>query len=293
MRALIFLIRSVIYSNIFVSLCVTLLTHQSYILLELPQKNKYFLLIFVFCATYFTYNIQRILRINYSELLGKQIGIRLSWIVRNRKILLLTSILASITCIIMLFFLSFQLLKFIAPLAFLSIFYVVPFFNLNGKKIALRNYPYIKIIIIAIVWSFVTTALPFLNHSNDMFDYNQNFILLITEQFLFILAITLPFDIRDLRYDLAANVKTIPAKIGVKKTIVLSELLLVVFMILKYYQLNLNHISYEQFTATSIALFITGILIAFSSPKRPELFFSGLIEGTMVLMYLAVLIFEY
>jgi 4-hydroxybenzoate polyprenyltransferase len=193
----------------------------------------------------------------------------------------------------MLFFLSFQLLKFIAPLAFLSIFYVVPFFNLNGKKIALRNYPYIKIIIIAIVWSFVTTALPFLNHSNDMFDYNQNFILLITEQFLFILAITLPFDIRDLRYDLAANVKTIPAKIGVKKTIVLAELLLVVFMILKYYQLNLNHISYEQFTATSIAFLITGILIAFSSPKRPELFFSGLIEGTMILMYLAVLIFEY
>ena len=111
--------------------------------------------------------------------------------------------------------------------------------------------------------------------------------------FLFILAITLPFDIRDLRYDLAANVKTIPAKIGVKKTIVLAELLLVVFMILKYYQLNLNHISYEQFTATSIAFFITAILIAFSSPKRPELFFSGLIEGTMILMYLAVLIFEY
>ena len=107
------------------------------------------------------------------------------------------------------------------------------------------------------------------------------------------MSITLPFDIRDLKYDIASKVKTIPSKIGVKKTILLSEFLLTIFVSLKYYQLHLNHISYEQFIALSIASLITGIVLVFTSTKRPELFFSGLIEGTMVLMYLAVLIFEY
>ncbi len=293
MRALIFLIRSIVYSNVFVSLCVTLLTHQSYILLELPQQDKYYLLVFVFCATYFTYNIQRIIRINFRDLLGKQIGIRLSWVVRNKKILLLTSILASFICICMMFFMTTQVLKLIIPLSLLSIFYVVPFLKTNGKKIALRNYPYAKIIIISIVWTLVTTALPYFNRNSYIELNNTNFLLLLVEQFVFIFAITLPFDVRDLRYDIAAKVKTFPSKIGVKNSIILSELLLAIFLALKYYHYQLDYITIPQFIATSIACSITGVFISFTSNKRPELFFSGLIEGTMILMYMAVLIFEY
>lgn len=291
MRVLIFLIRSLVYSNLFVSICVTLLAHQSYLLLNLPQQNKYYLLIFVFCATFSTYNIQRIIRINYQELIGKQIGIRLSWIVRNRKILFILSIFSSIICFIMLFFLNLTTFKLIIPLALLSVFYVVPIFKNNAKKIALRNLPYVKIIIISLVWSLVSTALPFINHSVDYL--NSNFIYLLIEQFIFIIAITLPFDIRDLKYDIATDVKTVPSKIGINKTILLSLLLLCILVFLKYQQYGLNQISTQQFVSTCIATAISGLIILFSSPKRPELFFSGLIEGIMVIMYFSVVIFEY
>jgi 4-hydroxybenzoate polyprenyltransferase len=188
---------------------------------------------------------------------------------------------------------SNSILKLTSPLAFLSIFYVVPFFRIEGKKVAIRNYPYLKIFVIALVWTMVTTVLPYLNNNTKLNFYDLNFILLTIEHFIFILAITLPFDVRDLKYDLVSKVKTIPSKIGVRNTIILAEFLLAIFIGLKYYQFQLNHIPLDQFIAFSVATTITGTLIAFTSPKRPELFFAGLIEGTMVLMYVAVLIFQY
>ncbi len=293
MRALIFLIRVLVYSNLFVSLCVTSLTHQTYILLKIPQDDKYYLLTFVFCSTFFAYNFQRIVRIKFRELLGKQIGIRLSWIVRNRRPLLLTSLLAGVISAFTMLFLSLQIIILTIPLAFFSIFYVMPVFNLDSKKVGLRNFPYIKIFLIAIVWSMVITALPYFNCYSISHWKNSNFLLLLLEQFLFIIAITLPFDVRDIKYDLEAKMKTIPTAIGVKKTIFLSEFLLLCFFGLKYYQYLLHQISLNQLISLAIVTLLSGIFLSFTKTKRAELFYSGIIEGTMILMYLGILILEY
>mgnify|MGYP005994465159 CR=1 FL=1 len=293
MRALFFLIRVLVYSNLFVSLCVTSLTHQTYILLKLPQDDKYYLLTFVFCSTLFTYNFQRIVRLKFRELLSKQIGIRLSWIVRNRRPLLFVSMLAGVISTCMLFFLNLQIILLTIPLAFFSIFYVIPVFTIDSKKAGLRDYPYIKIFLIALVWSMVITALPYFNY-NDISNWkDSNFLLLLLEQFLFILAITLPFDVRDLKYDLEAKMKTIPIAIGVKKTILLAEFFLLVFIALKYYQFHLGQISIIQMISLAIVTFASGIFLLFTTTKRAELFYSGIIEGTMILMYLSILLLEY
>lgn len=246
----------------------------------------------MFCATFFTYNFQRIFRLKIRELLGKQIGIRLSWIVRNRKVLFFSAILAAIICLGLIFTMKKTFILSSIPLAFLAIFYVVPFFKLDGKKVAIRNLPYIKIFIISAVWSIVIVGLPFFNTLDSYILTKEAWILLVS-QYLFILAITLPFDVRDLNYDSASKIKTIPSTIGVKKTIFLSLLLLAGFVGLKYYQLYLGQIEVNQFYALTITSILSAIIIAFTSKKRSELFFSGLVEGTMVLMYLGILILEY
>ena len=169
----------------------------------------------------------------------------------------------------------------------------MPVFNINSKKVGLRNFPYIKIFLIAIVWSMVITALPYFN-SYDISQWkNSNFLLLLLEQFLFIIAITLPFDVRDLKYDIEAKMKTIPIAIGVKKTIILAELLLLAFIGLKYYQYCLHQISLNQLISFAVVIFLSGVSLSFTRTKRAELFYSGIIEGTMILMYLGVLILEY
>ena len=291
MRPLIFLIRSLVYSNLFVSLCITLLAHQTYLLLKIPPENSFNVLALIFCSTFFTYNFQRIYRLKSVDLLGKLIGIRLGWMLRNKKKIVLAAVLSVLMSFFFLIQLSIYVFLLIIPLALFSILYVIPF--LPNKK-AIRNLPYVKIVVISMVWSVVMVALPIVNYSGFKGLSDSNFLLLLLEQFLFIFAITLPFDVRDLRYDMESNIKTIPSTIGIKNTITLSHVLLIVFVTLKWIQFNfLEQLSISQFVATAITTSITFVIIAFTSRKRGELFFTGFVDGTMILMYLGILYLEY
>jgi len=164
---------------------------------------------------------------------------------------------------------------------------------MDSKKVGLRNFPYVKIFLIAIVWSMVITALPYFNYYGISQWKNSNFLLLLLEQFLFIIAITLPFDVRDLKYDIEAKMKTIPTAIGVKKTILLSESLLLSFIGLKYYQYHLHQLTLNQLISFTAVTLLSGIFLSFTKTKRAELFYSGIIEGTMILMYVGILMLEY
>ena len=285
------MIRSIVYSNLFVSLCITLLAHQTYLLLKIPQENSFNVLALIFFSTFFTYNFQRIYRLQSVDLLGKLIGIRLGWMIRNRKKLVVAAFFSILLSTYFLTQLSVNVFVFIIPLALFSVLYVLPV--LPNKK-AIRDLPFAKIFVISIVWSVVMVAIPVVNHFGFQGLLENSFLLLILEQFVFILAITLPFDVRDLRYDLESNIKTIPSFIGIKNTITLSHGLLILFLSLKWIQFfYLNQIDLSQFIATAITTSLTFIIIAFTSRKRGELFFSGFVDGTMILMYLGILYLEY
>lgn len=294
MKPIIALIRLIVFSNIFVAICATALTHLSYIFLDLTKAHNAPVLIVVFCSTYFIYNIQRIVRMSYDKLIGKNIGVRLSWIVRNRIALFLSSIILMVVAAIALFFVKSASFLTVLPLGIISILYVTPFIPLKGKWISLRRVPFIKIFIIAIIWAIVTVALPFINEFGfSNFDDN-NFQLTLLTRFLFVFAITLPFDIRDLDDDCDNHVKTIPAVIGKKTTVILSETLLLFYLGMKFYQFNvLDQIDIAQFIAISISIAITILIVAFAAKKRSELYYSGLIEGTMLLLHFGVLVLEY
>lgn len=291
MRSIIFLIRSIVYSNLFVSLCITLLAHQTYLILQIPQAESFNVLALIFCSTFFTYNFQRIYRLRSVELLGKLIGIRLGWIIRNRKRLFFASALSLILSIYFLFQLSLNVFLLIIPLALFSVLYVIPVFP---QKKAIRDLPFAKIFVISIVWSVVMVAIPVVNFSGFEGLTNSSFLMLLLEQFLFILAITLPFDVRDLRYDMESNIKTIPSYIGIKNTITLSHGLLVLVFALKWIQYAyLGQLNLSQLIATGVTIFLSGFIIAFTSHRRAELFFSGFVDGTMIIMYLGMLVLEY
>lgn len=294
MRVLIYLLRNVVYSNLFVSFCITLLAHQTYLLLELPQTNTFFVLSFIFCSTFFTYNFQRIYRLKSFELVGKLIGIRLSWILRNRKKLFFASILSACGSLFFVLQLSAKVFLLILPLAIFSILYVIPFINRGDKKIAIRDLPFAKIFVISLVWSLVMVALPIADAEGIVKLKESSSLFLLAEQFLFIFAITLPFDIRDLRYDMESNIKTIPTYLGIRKTIILSHVILMIFLALKAIQFyGFNQMTLERFVATALTVVIVMVIIAFTNRRRPELFFSGLIDGTMLLMYFGILYLEY
>lgn len=172
-------------------------------------------------------------------------------------------------------------LGLIAP-AVISLAYVLPFLS---KKRRLRDLHFIKIFLIAATWAWITVFVP--AQGQDM-EKNIPMALMCLERMLFVFAITLPFDIRDLKVDRFVKVKTIPSLIGIKKTKLLALFSLAVMLGISWINYHSDAYSGGHFLALSISAFSTGILIFFSDRVKHDYYFTGLLDGTMIVQFLLV-----
>lgn len=166
--------------------------------------------------------------------------------------------------------------------AIISLGYVFPIVKGNLR---LRDFNHIKIFLIAIVWTWVTVILPALEWGEMG---NTSVWLMVLERALFIFAITLPFDIRDIKIDEHINVKTIPAVIGARKAKFLAYFCLVLMLIVVMINTQLGFYSFDNQTALIVSAITTGIFIRFSDKIEHDYFFTGLIDGTMIIQFLLV-----
>lgn len=97
-----------------------------------------------------------------------------------------------------------------AVFGLLALFYALPVFP-DSKN--LRSISGLKIFIIALVWAGVTVVLPVLT-GRDVYIFS--FVLTLVQRFLFVIVLTIPFDIRDLRFD-QSHLGTIPQLYGPEK----------------------------------------------------------------------------
>jgi 4-hydroxybenzoate polyprenyltransferase len=207
---------------------------------------------------------------------------------KNKNSLVVLPIIASIIGMGCAYFLNPICFLILIPMGALSMFYVIPLIPFYDKSPTLRDIPYLKIFIIGFVWSLIIIGLPTLSSSGALY-FNIEYFFALLQVFLFTIAITLPFDIRDVDYDKDNNLKTIPRLLGVINTIILAEILLIGSILLLY---NSN-ISSNHFYGLFIGHFITMVVISFSKKERSELFFAGLVEGLILVIYVCVLISEY
>ena len=107
--------------------------------------------------------------------------------------------------------LSIKTIYILVGCGLLTTLYAIPF--LSGFQKNLRNISYLKIIVVALVWSGVTVVVPIFD-SHDIVDY-QKVSLLFLQRFLLVSVLILPFDIRDIKYDVI-SLQTIPRKIGIQ-----------------------------------------------------------------------------
>ena len=160
------------------------------------------------------------------------------------------------------------------------------------------SYSFIKIFLIAFVWSATSVILPYtesLYYKNHP-DQTRLVILMFLTQFIFILFITLPFDINDAETDKASNVKTIPAVLGIKpsKYIVLALGIIYSFVILFMFMLvNWNHMPNKYLTdSTIISIWILLILLQIftflKSDKVSKWWIKIIYDGSMMIYFMIV-----
>jgi 4-hydroxybenzoate polyprenyltransferase len=181
--------------------------------------------------------------------------------------------------ILFLSFGNFRLLIWMMPGGFIAFGYVLPL--LFGKK-RLRDLGWTKIIMIGWSWAWLTSFVP-------LYFLAREPLLMVSvmtvERMFFIIAITVPFEIRDMQVDKSIGLMTLPEKFGQKNTTLLMWSLCISIVLLSYVA------AYHYF---NIAYFITMVIISIctlfiyrhSSKTQDTYFFGGLTDGLMILALL-------
>jgi hypothetical protein len=212
--------RLVFYSNFFYIICLLALLSQTCIVLHLPPAAPW-LYICLCCCTLLFYN--------HAYLFDKNAGSsdeRMHWYHKNKKYITLAQVFLTLVLLTGSWLLKDALLLrcLQQPLLACWPIWLFPLLALlyfggiqPGKsQLNLRQYGWLKPIIIALVWSGTTIVLPAWWHQQpiNFFHPNPPTLILLSQQLLFLFAISTLFDIKDFDADHNQQLKTWAIRIG-------------------------------------------------------------------------------
>lgn len=216
----------IVHSNIWISLgAVGLLWVTD--LLGNTCHSSWHLYSIVFFATLLTYNWQRFLSVKTRQRYDET-G-RNSWIGRNLVSGYLASAVAALVCIYNFYHLYPNQQAALVLLGLVSVVYALPIIPTPRGLIRLRDFGITKPIVLGITWGLVTAWLPLLVPSDSYLAFSlpdgaDN--LFIIARCLMMVAICIPFDVKDMAFDSATMAyPTLPVKLGVGKTLAIAILL--------------------------------------------------------------------
>ncbi|WP_116107744.1 hypothetical protein [Lewinella sp. IMCC34191] len=255
------------YGHIWIALAALALSWQSTYLAG-GQPSLGAIHFFVLAATLGVYTLHRLLSFHRAG--GQPDGRRYRVVAKHPRLTLLVgcgSLVAATATILLIPLSQFWPVVFAVPFTY---FYLIPIYP-GGPR--LRDFPYLKVIWVALAWTLMTHVFPTLPH-------HLGIEALI--RFLFTLAIALLFDTRDVALDRRQLVKTLAANYPrLNRRLALS--LLLGCALLSLY-------AYPGATGGKLALaYGTGIGFgAFVGPERGEDYYAVIINGLLLLPPLAL-----
>ena len=153
----------------------------------------------------------------------------------------------------------------------LVLLYCLP---LPGFGLNLRGFKGLKIHLVALSWVLTTVFLPLSMEGQNITDLP---LVYGFQRYLFVLAATLPFEIRDLELD-DPHLSTWPQKWGVPRTRLLGGVLLMFFVFLEIY----CALSSDVFLVSGIAILLLGLILK-SKEDQSKYFSSFWVEGIPIL----------
>lgn len=196
----------------------------------------------------------------------------------------------SLLCFLLMCFFTLKLqeetLITIAIFAVITFLYAIPFlpktWYLDTQQ-NLRDISGLKVYVIALVWSGVTVVLPLVNNKVA---FSETVIITVAQHFVFVMALMLPFEIRDLRYD-SIKLATIPQKIGIKRTKVVGFGLVLLFYFIEYFKDNIQS---NYLLITFVISLILAMFIYFSGNNRNKYYASFWVEALPIIWMLLMLV---
>jgi 4-hydroxybenzoate polyprenyltransferase len=245
----------------------------AYTMLLFHQEVDYWYLGFLGSATILIYSIHRIIGI-------KKVGDfittgRFAIINRYRHHLVFyvfISLIVASWCVV---HLSVEAILWCAFPASIALFYVVPIFP-RGRR--LRDYSYVKILLVGFSWAWFVAFMPSFQSEDSMVIY--------LSRFLFVIGITIPFDIRDAEVDAYAGVKTIAHLVKPKIALWLA----IIMVLLSFTLVLFMSIDSTFLTIELMVHLITIYLIYKSIDIKNDDYYSFVMDGTMGLFLIGYIL---
>lgn len=222
------------------------------------------LLGFIFLGTVTGYNF-----VKYAGVAGLH---HLS-LTKNLRLIQIFSLFCFLLLLFYLFKQSIEVMVVAGILGLLTVLYALPIFK-GGAN--LRSVNGLKVFVIATVWAGVTVVMPLVNSQGVLVG---DIIISFIQRLLVVVALMLPFEIRDLKFD-ETSLGTIPQRLGVERAKYLGIGLLIAVCLLELLKSDLlivNLISLFIFSA------ITVIFIKVSQVFQKKYFASFWVEALPII----------
>lgn len=164
-----------------------------------------------------------------------------------------------------------------ASFGLLTLFYAIPFF----ENKSLRTFSGIKIFVVALVWAGVTVIVPFIAAGQDI---STIAFLAFTQRFLLVVALILPFEIRDVPYD-DFSLNTLPQKFGERNVKILGIVLLLSCLIIEVFK---KETSAAYLISLVILCVLIGFVIIISRTNQTQYFASFWVEAIPIVWFVVL-----
>lgn len=268
-----------VFSNLYVALCGAALTAATYPLLGLPPRIDAVVGL-VFAATLVVYNLDRLVD-PHRDVAAADASQHERWVSEHRGLLWALTAVAGAGCAAAALALRpVAQLSLVIP-AGLALGYCLPVVRWRGRWRRLKELTGAKLLLIGVVWTFATAALPIFQSGAEWSGIAVS-VLLLGRQ-LFILAVALPFDLPDMARDRASGIVTLPQVVGVAGARQVGLMLTLGFGVCAAIH------PWPMAAALLVSGAVTAILIAQMSVKRGVWYYEVGLDGLLPLQAALIL----
>jgi len=187
--------------------------------------------------------------------------------------------------LISLFFFEAGIYLYIFPLAVLALSYSIPVIKSGRKRLRLLEFYSAKTPTLALVWALTTTLIPLVEQNISI---SSTFVWLqVISRSLFIFALCIPFEIRDMEKDRQSNVRTLPVIYGKNATKAIGIALVIIELITHHF---MNSISLPLIVGLDLSSIVAMILILKQNKSNGPYYYKLFVDGTMLVRFLFLMI---
>lgn len=221
------LVQFLLFTSIFSAACALVLCWATESLFVGKRIEAFSALhVFIFACTLVVYNVHYLIKKSTAPLSDQY-----AWVQGNKHFNYIFLGLGLLLAGMFAFQLPSIMWQICLGLALFSFAYSIPFLPFKNKH-RLKDYGWLKIFLLSVVWTSVTAILPIVYHQQILSHYPFEILL----RFVFLFILCLAFDIRDRDVDLEAGIFTIPNRIGLANTYRLIAILCILYISLAFVQ---------------------------------------------------------